>query len=529
MFIKVAIDQESRQAATYNNDSKLDMIITVMDEGAAGITRKGSKTDDAKAIEEQKRYSSGYFNKAVVEKDEETGKMKTVLRTTMNRKITLAGSNYRPQSDAIQSRVLLIMMKKPPKGQSSGAATNGAIFNLPDVERQRAPFLMAMNTLTSCAGIIYGLNACGAFNFNYSNGAIIRILNHRLKQGLETGARIGTYIDKIAESIHVLELATRWWRHSESLCARLFFGSTDAHACTCLPAEAGEKVGYKMRHLVLFLRMNNVVPIEAYSVAASMVNRATHVVKELYAVASAIKMCVQTPSDGDDSSNVRFQKNSNGSHFMLSVTMVKLKERIMPFLANEGEGAVEAVLDDLKTRSVDGSVMMLETCSDDPTARFPVAMVHPSLFDTTGALTNAERTMLGVLHAVINDPSPRTPRWWPLYEDNAEDNDYESPKRYVFKPSVANALLDPPNPIPAPDIFYPKELQTLGPREHAAACAFLDYRNQANGGLHDSWYCSQMVKIGVYEPAPDGEPGNSGTFGMNVGIFFPGPRCWPPW
>ena len=452
--------------------------------------------------------------------------MKTVLKTTMNRKITLAGSNYRPQSDAIQSRVLLIMMKKPPKGQSSGAATNGAIFNLPDVQSQRAPFLMAMNTLTSCAGIIYGLHACGAFKFNYANGAIIRILNHRLKQGLETGARIGTYIDKIAEAIHVLELATRWWRHSESCFARAALSPTFAPqrigvgSLLLVFAEAGEKVGYEMRHLVLFLRMNNVVPIEAYSVAAGMVNRATHVVKELYAVASAIKMCVQTPTDGDDNTNVRFQKNSNGSHFMLSVTMTKLKDRIMPFLANEGEGAVEAVLEDLKARSVDGSVMMLETCSDDPTARFPVAMVHPSLFDTTGALTNAERTMLGVLHAVINDPNPRTVRWWPLYEPNAEDNDYESPKRYVFKPSVAEALLNPPNPIPAPDIFYPKELQTLGPREHAAACAFMDYRNQANEGLHDSWYSTQMVKIAIFEAAPDGEPGNSGTFGMNVGTFF---------
>lgn len=287
-----------------------------------------------------------------------------------------------------------------------------------------------------------------------------------------------------------------------------------------MPAEAGEKVGYEMRHLVLFLRMNNVVPIEAYSVAAGMVNRVTHVVKELYAVASAIKMCVQTPTEGDDSSNVRFQKNTNGSHFMLSVTMVKLKERIMPFLTNEGEGAVEAVLDDLKARSVDGSVMMLETCSDDPTARYPVAMVHPSLFDSTGALTNAERVMLGVLHAAINDPNKQ--RWWPLYESNAEDNDYETPTRYVFKPSVAEALLNPPNPIPAPDIFYPKELQTLGPREHAAACAFLDYRNQANEGLHDSWYCAERVKIAMFEPAPDGEPGNSGTYGMNVGIFFPG-------
>lgn len=431
--------------------------------------------------------------KKVVQRNPESGQIEVVTIEIMRRQVHLAASNYLVQSAALASRLLKIHMSLPKsKSDAAGSATSAAIFNTEESKNQRRPLITAMNALTSCAGIIYGLLAAGAATLNFSNSAILRVLNQKLKIGLETGARVGAYIDKIAESIHILNLASGWWRQRK-----------------------GAPFGYKLEYLILFLRCNCVVPVEAYSIASKLTYRVTHVVKELFAVACAVKMCVQTPIDGDTKIS-RIQRNSSNSHFLLSVKLSELKGRIYPLCKDEGEGPVQSVLTELQERSVEGGIMMLETCTDDPSAKNPVAMIHPSLFKLTGALTDAEKTLLKILAAVIRNPKPR---WWPLYDPDPDRNVKGSPIKYIFKPAVVNAILDPPTPKPPPNVFYPEELQRMGLTEHAAAIAFLDYRNQmSEEGDDDTWAAKSSVKLAEFSDAVEGDPGNSGTYGVNVSL-----------
>lgn len=443
--------------------------------------------------------------KRVVQRNPENGQIEVMTIEIMRRQVNLAASNYLVQSAALASRLLKIHMSLPKsKSDAAGSATSAAIFNTEESKKQRKPMITAISALTSCAGIIYGLLAAGAATLNYSNSAILRVLNQKLKIGLETGARVGAYIDKIAESIHILNLASQWWRQRK-----------------------GAKFQYKLEFLILFLRCNCVVPVEAYSIASKLTYRVTHVVKELFAVACAIKMCVQTPVDGD-TKLARIQRNSSNSHFLLTVKMSELRNRIYPLCKDEGEGPVQSVLTELQERSVESGIMMLETCTDDPSAKNPVAMIHPSLFKLTGALTDAEKTLLKILAAVIRNPNKQ--RWWPHYDPDPERNVMGSPIKYVFKPAVVNAILDTPTPKPAPNIFYPEELQRMGFTEHAAAIAFLDYRNQmSESSDEDTWMSVPSAKIAEFSDAVEGDPGNSGTYGVNVSlcqlVFLPAKQC----
>lgn len=153
-------------------------------QGQSGITRKASnRGDEDAAIKRQKQLSSGVFTRNTVERDPETGKHEVRTHKMMIRNAIFACTNLKIPTHALKTRCLSINVPQPSKDHSGGSATSAAIFNTDGVRSMREPFILAGEATTSLCGVIYALESVGAFKFDTTNAAIIRVLNRYLKQG----------------------------------------------------------------------------------------------------------------------------------------------------------------------------------------------------------------------------------------------------------------------------------------------------------------------------------------------------------